>query len=194
MLQHVARTEHAGFEIPSKRSPGVEPVPPLVAQQFEVISRQKLFGWDGSEIEYTAPASPEILRRQQGIRTTLGKVYTTYSPLLYGLALSMILPVYWCVANERRIQWLLVTLLLALHVLTRLSAFSFLAAADGIIPVRLIRPAYPFALGLAALVVCLGVTQLLNKVRPTKTASLISVFIAASLLFIKQRFGPTKSG
>lgn len=165
-------TRNSGFDFLSRSYPGVEPIPTEVLQRFVEVTRQEPFGWDGKTTEFTLPGKLDAVLRQQDRRVLLGEVYSALSPVLYGLAavgLLVGLPWAW---KTRSYICIVAAATLGFHVLARVAAFSYLSAMDdGTVPVRLIRPAYPFGLGLAVLSVGIGISALLDRRTPRRNRS-----------------------
>jgi hypothetical protein len=156
MWRFLFTTSHSGFNFTSQKTPGIEPVPDVVYRRFVEVSRQEPFGWDGQKSEYTMPAPIEVLERQKARRERIGKFYTEASPWLYvagGIAFAFLTLLAAARPGNLRIVWLVLAVL-GVHVAIRVMAFSYLAAIDGSITVRLLSPAYPF--GLAFCVLSLG--------------------------------------
>jgi hypothetical protein len=161
-------TQTSGFDFLSRSFPGVEPVPVEVLKHFVEICQQEPFGWDGQRTEYTLPGPLEAVLNQQKRREALGEFYSRWSPGLYGFAAPALLLAVLLAWRRRRWELLAVMAILGLHVLARISAFSYLSAVDdGGIPVRLIKPAYPFALTLAVIALCLGLMFVWEEIGET---------------------------
>ena len=163
------RTRNSGFDFLSQRFIGVEPVPNEVLKQFVEITRQQPFGWDGHNTEYTLPGSLPAVLHQQQRRQSMGDFYSKWSPFLY-LAAALALPVFvLLVWRARQYEWFIVFGVLTAHASARILAFSYLSAIDEGVPVRLIKPAYPFALASAVIVLGIVVT-LLSQRRPSPSS------------------------
>jgi uncharacterized membrane protein YjjB (DUF3815 family) len=151
LTEHIARLSDSGLSPLSSRLPGIGRLSPSMLGMFEEIAAQKMAGRDSGLVEYSQPASLQLLQKQDFRRWRVADLYRSVMPWLMaiGACILSLRLLFW---SDRERPWTLIILVaLAGHVLCRAAAFSYLSAVDGYLNNRYISVCYPVAAAFAAL-------------------------------------------
>jgi len=156
LTEYIAPMSHSGLSPLWSGVPGIAKAEPSQVALFEKITRQKMAGRNGEVTEFSRPASPERLLRQDYRRYQVASIYTATMPWLMaaGSVIFLVRFLFW---RKRTSSWEWITLgALGIHVLGRAVAFSYLSAVEGYLNTRFISACYP----MAAIFVVLATVQL----------------------------------
>jgi hypothetical protein len=151
VLDHIIRARHSGFSAWSYEDPKIDRIHPEMLAAFERITSQKMSGRSDKGAEFPQPAAVEIVSRQERWRSWMGTTYERILPWIFGLGgLAVLLRLrFW--RDAMRPWWLIVLAALAVQVLLRATAFSYLSTVDGYLNIRYISVCYPVAAAVAVL-------------------------------------------
>jgi hypothetical protein len=205
LTEHIANLRHSGLSPFSSQLPGIERLHPSMLAMFEEVAAQKMAGRGDSLVEYSQPASMELLRAQDYRRLRVAELCNSVAPWLMaiGVGILLIRLLFW---SDRGRPWTLIILVaLAGHVLCRAAAFSYLSAVDGYLNTRYISVCYPAAAAFAALASTEWIRMLLAKRLDSKgtqlvpsearsrevpwAATIVAALVGASFLYAGGRSG-----
>jgi len=205
LTDHIAKLSDSGLSPLSSNLPGLERLSPSLLAMFEEVSSQKMAGREGELVEFSQPASLELLQKQDHRRHGVSVVYRFVMPWLAAIGTAVLLfrLLFW---SDRNRPWSLIILVaLAGHVIGRAVVFSYLSAVDGYLNNRYISVCYPVAASFAALasmelVVMLRARRALGSKEtqpmPAKSAQgvpwlpfVIAVLASASFIYAGSRPG-----
>lgn len=200
LIDRIARMWNNGFSPLSSAEPDMPRLHPDVLANFEATTRQKMSGRNGDRIEFSQPASLEVLVRQDFRRAAVGRIYLRFMPwLMLAGALSLLarLP-FW--RDTRRPWWLVILVGAGGYMVLRAMVFGYLSTIDGSLNNRYISVGYPVA-GIFAVLAAAEARYLLpfgDKSRTSRRAgreiSVVPLTVIAGLVTLAFIYAGARDG